>query len=215
LEAAHDQLEAHPDRDRLHDEENRRYFSDRDEIEAALGRLPEAVTQRLRHVLGLWEVLIFFLEESRACSFAIRRRLVQQLSQFTLSGTAAAALTTSPDGEAVECAICNEELSQPDQPIVQLPCHASHLFNWDCILVRLFLQIHSCYLNMLLISIYFRCSAGLDATGPALFAELSSHFHRTPPPELVDLVCFPSTYLYIVVVNFVVAYFPALLATMP
>ncbi|KAA1133535.1 zinc ion binding [Puccinia graminis f. sp. tritici] len=135
LEAAHDQLASHPDRDRLDDDENRRYFSDRDEIEAALARLPEAVTQRLRHVLGLWEVLIFFLEESRACSFGIRRRLAQQLSQFTLSNTAAATLPTSPDGEALECTICNEELSLPDQSIVQLPCHASHLFHRDCILL--------------------------------------------------------------------------------
>ncbi|KAA1133335.1 zinc ion binding [Puccinia graminis f. sp. tritici] len=135
LQAAHDQLAAHPDRDRLDEDENRRYFADRDEIESALGRLPEAITQRLRHVLGLWEVLIFFLEESRACSFGIRRRLAQQLSQFTLSDTAVATLTKSHDGDALECAICNEELSLPDQSIVQLPCHASHIFHRECILV--------------------------------------------------------------------------------
>ncbi|EFP76351.1 uncharacterized protein PGTG_02792 [Puccinia graminis f. sp. tritici CRL 75-36-700-3] len=114
----------------------------------------------LIQIYALWRSLIRSLHTFRRATFAF-------LDSLIVSDATAAA--TSPDGEALECQICAEDIIQPGQIILQLPCHPTHLFHREC---------------LQLISILFCCSPGLYRPTPALFAGLCllCFLVSSPPP---------------------------------
>ncbi|KAA1082683.1 hypothetical protein PGT21_010403 [Puccinia graminis f. sp. tritici] len=84
----------------------------------------------LIEIYVLWRYLIGRLHIFRRETFAFLESLVVS------DATAAAA---GPDGEALECQICADDIIQPGQIILQLPCHPTHLFHRDCLTVSIFL----------------------------------------------------------------------------
>ncbi|KAA1116037.1 zinc ion binding [Puccinia graminis f. sp. tritici] len=129
---AYEALADNPIRDRFDAEERDIYFGDQPEIDEALAQLDDAVAQPLYHILFLWMMLIGPLEEARATAYELRRRQVRQLMP-TLTITDPAALPLNPDGNALECVVCNDELILAESTLIQLPCHPTHVFHQQCI----------------------------------------------------------------------------------
>ncbi|KAA1133424.1 hypothetical protein PGTUg99_007659 [Puccinia graminis f. sp. tritici] len=84
------------------------------------GRLQTPLIQ----IYAFWLSTIERLHRFRRETFAFLESLVVS------DATAAAA---APDGDALECQICAEDIIQPGQIILQLPCHPTHLFHRDCL----------------------------------------------------------------------------------
>ncbi|KAA1109698.1 hypothetical protein PGTUg99_031851 [Puccinia graminis f. sp. tritici] len=106
------------------------------EINEAFGNMDEDVKAPLRFIYGFWRSWTRHVHNVRCASFAASQKLQRRLASLTISNAVASA-----DGEALKCLVCQDDLSQVDQPILQLPCHPTHIFHRDCI--QPWLESHS------------------------------------------------------------------------
>ncbi|KAA1133613.1 hypothetical protein PGTUg99_027410 [Puccinia graminis f. sp. tritici] len=141
LEIVLHELVRNPLRDGLDDNQYEQFLGPfSPSINEAFASLEESLKKPLREWYSFWRSWVRHVHKSRRASFESRQTRVHQLlDSLTISNATAADAAT--EGEALECKICQEDIVQAGQTILQLPCHPTHLFHLDCI--QPWLESHS------------------------------------------------------------------------